>query len=90
VSTRGDFKQARNGCGFAVLIWLVVGGILILPFQGHGGFWDGVAVVLFVAWTVLAYKLLSELGSASYYEKQRWQRQEATRLRKKAWKEGPK
>ena len=103
MSTRGDFKQARNGCGCAAVIWFVVLTVIELPFEGWyaavkanapsgGGVLEalaiGLGVVVGVAWTVVAYRWLAKMGSPTYYEKRRWEQQEATRLRKKAWKEG--
>jgi hypothetical protein len=97
VSTRSDFKQARNGCAFAAVVWLVVLSIIEFPFEawyshsggGVGGvIVAGLGVIVGIVWTVVAVKWLGKMGSASHYEKVRWQQQEATRLRKKAWKEG--
>ena len=79
------------------VIWLVVLSVIELPFEAwynaSGGGASGtiagvVGAIVGIAWTVLAARFLGKFGSASYYEKQRWQRQEDARLRKKAWKEG--
>jgi hypothetical protein len=96
VSTRADFKAARNGCGCAGVVWLVVLAVIELPFEAlykGAGAVGGVivaviGVILGIAWTVAAIKWLGNYGSASFHEKARWERQEATQLRKKTWKEG--
>jgi hypothetical protein len=93
VSTRGDFKGAAWGCGFALFIWaFVLFGILVVGFQLSSNkpglvVWILLAV-LGIPWTVLAIKWFAPMGNPHLYEKERWKRQEATRLRKKAWKEG--
>jgi hypothetical protein len=66
-------------------------GLFAIPLLTSG---NGVAialgVVVGVAWTAGAIWLLARFSSPSYYEKARWERQEATRLRKKEWREGRK
>lgn len=89
MSTRSDWKGAKYGCGCAGLIWLVVLSIIEIPFEAlHNGFGTVLGVVLGLTWTVVAISWFGKYGSPSFHEKARWERQEATRLRKKAWKEG--
>ena len=89
MSTRGDFKAARNSCGCIGLIWFLGLSVVLAPAMAtNNGFGIAVGAILGIAWTVGALWLVSKLGSPSFHEKTRWERQEATRLRKKAWKEG--
>jgi hypothetical protein len=89
VSTRGDFKRSWNSFGCIGLIWLFGLGAVVAPFvASNNGFATAVGVILGIAWTVLAVWVFSKWGSPSYWEKARWQRQEQTRLRKKAWTVG--
>lgn len=70
------------------LIWLLGLGLVVAPFAAsNNGFGIAVGVVLGIAWTVFAFWGI-KWGTPAFHEKARWERQEATRLRKKAWKEG--
>lgn len=91
MSTKGDFKAARNSCGCIGVIWFFGLGLFVGPFvAANNGFGTAVGVILGIAWTVGAIWVYSKIGSPSVHEKVRWERQEQTRLRKKEWKEGRK
>ncbi len=91
MSTRGDFKAARNSCGCIVLIWLLGLGVIgLIVGAGNNGLANALGVVLGIALTVSAVWVWIKVGSPDAQEKARWERQEQTRLRKKAWKEGRK
>jgi hypothetical protein len=92
VSNRAERKASKFVSGCAVLIWLAGLSLLIAPFQGHGGFAEGLSAVLAVAWTVAFIGVYVNLVNRArgVDERRKWTRQEATRLRKKAWREGRK
>jgi hypothetical protein len=91
VSTRGDFKAARNGRGCLGLIWLVGLLIFVGPFMAAtNAFGIGVGVILGIAWTVGTIWFWNKVGSPAAREQARWERLEQTRLRDQAAKEGRK
>ena len=91
MSSRGDFKAARNGGSCLGLIWLVGLLILVGPFMAaQNAFGIGVGVILGTAWTVGTILFWNKVGSPAAREKARWESLEQTRLSEKASKEGRK
>ena len=88
MSTRDDFKAARNGGGCLSLLWLVGLLIFVGPFMAaRNAFGIGVGVVLGIAWTVGTIWFWINVGSPAAREEARWEKLEKTRMRTKDSKE---
>ncbi len=86
----GDFKAAWTSCGCIGLVCLFGMAVLGSVVSNNNSAALALGVILGVLWTLGAIWVWVKAGSPRAQELTRWTRQEATRLRKKAWKEGRK
>jgi hypothetical protein len=92
MTTKADRRALNLGCVLAFVLWTLGGGFLLAVFSGHSPVLMAVGWVLLVVWTPLVLVVWSRLDRKwrTASERAKWAEQEATRARKKAWREGRK